>query len=305
MDVKRLNELTSAQVGLVSWRQMSAAGVPQHRLRTLQRRGVLKRYVRGVYLVVTRAPQGFDANRSRAAWAGLLAADPHGISSGVCALHFHGVHGLPPKLVPEVIVPMSHSGRGPAGVRVRRIPSTFEWIEFNGRKVAGPIPALIQGLPGLEPWRAVAVLDSALNQKIITPDCLKFVREGLVGQRGVAALARCWGLVDGRAGSPVETAVRLECVSEGFPPTDLQVVVHDSWNQFVARGDLGWRRLDGTWVLVEIDGVSVHGRPEALFHDRERQNRIMLAGRHTTLRFTARDVGTGRIVAQIRQALRV
>lgn len=305
MDRERLNQLTLAQAGLLSWRQMEAAGMPRHRLRLLEKQGRMRRYVRGVYHVLGVAAEGFDVERSRAAWAGLLATAPHGISTGACALHLHGVQGLPQQLRPEVAVPMNGSGRGVEGVRVRRIREFFEYVEIHGRRVAAPIPAMVQALPELCLERAVAVVDSALNREILSDTCVITIREALRGKRGASGLAACWGLVDGRAASPVETNVRLECVAGGVPPTDLQVVLQDDHGGFVARGDLGWLRPDGTWVLVEVDGVSVHDQPQALFHDRDRQNRIMLTGRHTTLRFTARDLGTGRIVRQIAQALRM
>lgn len=305
MDQHVLDRVARAQAGLVSLRQLISSGLTQSRVKTMVRRGELRRILRGVYMVHRFMAPGPDGLRSRAAWAGLLAVEPHGISTGQCALHLHRVQGLPPRLTPEVAVPMGRSGRGPREVRVRRFPEPFETVLISGRQVAAPMPALVQALPQMDVDRAVAVLDSALNQRLICAESIALVRGGLRGRRGVVALSPCWELVDGRAASPVETSVRLECVRAGLVPTGLQVVLRGKNGGFVARGDLGWERADGTWVLVEVDGVEVHSRPEALFHDRSRQNQIMLTGRHTTLRFTARDLGMGRIPAQVSRALRI
>lgn len=305
MDRERLKQLTTDQAGLLSWRQMDAAGMPRQRLRTLEKQGSMRRYVHGVYVVVSMAPKGFDAERSRAAWAGLLASAPHGVSSGACALHLHGVQGLPQRLVPEVSAFAGVYRGGVEGVRVRQVRQGFEQYRLRQWRIAAPLPALVQALPEMTITRAVCVLDSALNRNVIQLADVDELRRRLRGRRGVAKLAQCWGLVDGRADSPIETRVRLECVRAGIPPTDLQVRVTGSDGRIIARGDLGWLRDDGTWVLVEVDGVDVHSTPTAVFRDRTRQNRIMLHGRHTTLRFTARDLGTGVIVAQVGEALRM
>ena len=188
---------------------------------------------------------------------------------------------------------------------MRQFTRPFDVWRFGEWRVAAPVPAFVQALPEMDVDRAVAALDSGLNSNVITPADVDEIRRRLRGRRGVAALDPCWRLADGRAASPIETKVRLECVRGGVPPTDLQVVLRERGGTFIARGDLGWRRGDGTWVLAEVDGYDVHSAPEALFHDRSRQNRIVLHGRHTPLRFTSRDLGTGRIAAQVRAALKL
>ena len=293
------------QAGLANLQQIFDAGLSRQQLRTLLRRGNIQRVLRGVYMVPKWASNDLDARRARAAWAGLLSAAPNGISTGACALHLHGVQGLPQRLTPEVALAGGRQTPGVHGVRVRQFTRPFDVWRFGEWRVAAPVPAFVQALPELDVDRAVAALDSGLNRNVITPADVDEIRRRLRGRRGAVALDPCWRLVDGRAASPIETKVRLECVREGVPPTDLQVVLRERGGTFIARGDLGWRRGDGTWVLAEVDGYDVHSAPEALFHDRSRQNRIVLHGRHTPLRFTSRDLGTGRIAAQVRAALRL
>lgn len=305
MDLQRLRPVIRQQAGLVGYRQLMSVGIARHRLRTLERQGVLSRYLQGVYLVVEWAPEGLDAQRSRAAWSALLSSAPHGISSGACALHLHGVQGLPQVLTPEVAVHVRHRSTGVNGVRMRQYRREFECRTSGPWQIAAPIPALVQALPDLGFVRGVCVLDSALNRRVISGDDLAEVRRRLHGRRGTVKLARCWGLIDGGAGSPIETRVRLECVAARLAPTELQVKLTDANGRIFARGDLGWLRRDGTWVLVEVDGKDVHSTPQAVFRDRSRQNQIMLDSRHTMLRFTAGDLGRNRIADQVRRALQM
>lgn len=303
--MQEIYAIATMQAGVVSWRQLLEAGVPRHRVRTWERRGTMSRVLRGIYFVPDMSPGGPDARRSRAAWAGVLATAPAGVASGMCALHLLGVHGLPLRLTPEAALRGDHYRPGVTGVRVRKVGEWFESQRLGPIRVATPISAMVHALPEMSASRAVSVLDSALNLSVLSAADLPRLRMLLYSRRQTAKLRGCWNLVDGRAGSPVETAVRLECVSAGVPPTDLQVQLTDSSGGFVARGDLGWQRPDGTWVLAEVDGRSIHSTPTALFHDRQRQNRILLHGRHTMLRFTARDLGSGTIPWQVREALQM
>jgi len=305
MSLDGVYPVAQAQAGLVNLQQISDAGVSRQQLRTFLRRGDIQRVLRSVYMAPEWAPKDFDARRARAAWAGLLASAPNGISTGACALHLHGIQGLPQRLTPEVARADGGYSSGVKGVRVRQFTRPFDVWRFGEWRVAAPVPAFVQALPEMDVDRAVAALDSGLNSNVITPADVDEIRRRLRGRRGVVALDPCWRLADGRAASPIETKVRLECVRGGVPPTDLQVVLRERGGTFIARGDLGWRRGDGTWVLAEVDGYDVHSAPEALFHDRSRQNRIVLHGRHTPLRFTSRDLGTGRIAAQVRAALKL
>jgi very-short-patch-repair endonuclease len=66
----------------------------------------------------------------------------------------------------------------------------------------------------------------------------------------------------------------------------------------VARGDLGWWLDDGRLLLVEIDGATPHGAPDALYRDRARQNAIVATGA-LLLRFTADDLRHHRVAQEV------
>jgi hypothetical protein len=131
-------------------------------------------------------------------------------------------------------------------------------------------------------------MDSALFQQLHDPAGLEHAHALAAGRRGVARTHEWWALADGRAESPNETHVRLDCADCGVGAHDLQVPVWDASGILIGRGDLGWRKRDGRWLMAEVDGEEVHSAVAALFHDRHRQN-LFLANGADTLRFTWRD----------------
>lgn len=302
----RALRLASGQTGLINRRQCRALGISDRRLGTLVRSHVWRRVTQGVFDTGqgngTVHPLDFD--RQRAAWLGLLAGPPGAIATGLCALALHGVHGLPRQIDPEIALPDGRATAGAEGVKVRRYSSHMEVIQSGHWHVASVRCALMQSLPGLDRGSAVALLDSALHQGMLATEDLVWLESCLRGRRGCRRVRGWLEIADGRAASPIETYARLDCMDHGIPPDDLQVEVRDSKGVFVARADLGWRRIDGGWVLVEMDGQDVHGAPGALYRDRERQNAILTRSDALLLRFSGADaLRSGVIPHQVRQAL--
>lgn len=134
-------------------------------------------------------------------------------------------------------------------------------------------------------YSAVCLLDSGLNQRLLTADDLPLIRAMMTGRRGVIK-ARPWlAEADGRAESPLETRIRLRCVDGRVPPDTLQHPVRDGDGYLLAVGDLAWLK----WrIIAEGDGVAAHENPVAVFRDRNRQNDLVNAG-YTPLRFTWPD----------------
>ncbi|MGC0143694.1 hypothetical protein [Pseudactinotalea sp. Z1732] len=295
---------TRWQCGLISTAQCRALGISADRCATLVARRMWQRVVRGVYDTEPDRPTNFDVARRKAAWTGLLAMGKNAIAVGCCALALHGVAGLPQQLTPEVAITGGRWLRGPVGVVVRRYRDVPVRVRYAGWQVSDVPTALVHALPLLRRDHGVAVIDSALNQGLINTSDLTDVRRRLQGRRGAARVGSWWPLVDGRAESPLETWARLDCHDHDLPPDQLQVVLRDATGTFIGRGDMGWRRRDGGWIIVEMDGRQVHSEPEALFRDRQRQNRLLAEADATILRFTSRDLRpSGTIANQVRQAL--
>lgn len=295
---------TRWQVGLISTEQCDRLDISPQRRATLVARGLWNRVVRGVYDTEPRASWTLDESRRRTAWIGLLAMGPNAIAVGSCALALHGIAGLPQDLEPEVALPDTRSVRGPPGVRVRRYRDVPVRVKFAGRAVSDVPAALAHALPRLTRAHAVAVLDSALNKEKFRPQDLPELRRRLHRRRGSVQLGRWLSLIDGRAQSPLETWARLDCLDHRLPPDELQVPLRRRDGSVFGYGDMGWRRSDGGWVVVEMDGHDVHAAPQALFRDRERQNQVLAQARTVLLRFTIHDVRKpGTIAGHVREAL--
>ena len=91
-------------------------------------------------------------------------------------------------------------------------------------------------------------------------------------QRGVVQLRRIAPLVDPRAESSGESALRLRWLeTPGMPPPELQIVVVRSGGRGVFRLDLGLEELR---FGAEYDGHEWHSSPEDLDHDERRRNEL-------------------------------
>lgn len=275
-----------------------------HQAGALVRDGTWGRPARGVYDTHHVGPSPFDAldrRRRRAAILGVL-AHPGSVATGVCALVLHGVKGAPLAITPEVTFP-DGSPRARAGaVRVRRIPLQ-RWFVLDGVPCVSVADALAQAVPTVDRRTAVALMDSARHERFLLEADFRRAREADRRRPGGLARAAWWAESDPRAESPAETWARLSCVDAGCPPDGLQLRVDDETGRFLARVDLAWVLPDGGALLVEVDGQDVHGRLEALYADRKRQNR--LTGRSTImLRFTGTDARRGLVGRTVRETLR-
>ncbi|RZS62292.1 hypothetical protein EV386_2620 [Xylanimonas ulmi] len=243
----------------------------------------------------------YDQRRQRAALLGPLAF-PGAVAVGVSALILHGVAGAPTEAPPEVTLPDGSSRIGGGPVLVRRLPLR-RWNIIDGIPVATVEDALAQAVPRLGQRHALALLDSALHQGLITQDGVARAHAAAAGRRGVARTHAWWGWADARAESPAESWARAGCLRLGIAPDVLQLPVVGSGGRVVARVDLAWLLSDGGWLLVEVDGRDVHSTPEAQFRDRRRQN--LLDTRRTVLRrFTGREAWNGELAAAVARDLR-
>ncbi|ROS79064.1 hypothetical protein [Cellulomonas sp. PhB143] len=289
VDLAPVLALAAAQEGLVGADQCARLGVARAVLARRAASGAWLRIATGVYDTSPRSARDHDARRRRAAWAGLLALGPGAVAVGSCALALLGVAGLPPTIRPEAT--LGESARRPRGLVVpRQFDDGMTCVRVGGRLVASPEWALAQAVPELPRRNGLAVLDSVLAQRMLTPRGLRRAHDLARGRRGVARTHDLWGLADAGGESPLESFARLECVDAGLPPDRLQLEVRDDDGTFVGRGDLAWWLGDGRWLVAELDGRDVHGSPEAVYADRVRQNAMLSTGRVVLLRFTSADL---------------
>lgn len=300
--MRRLTPLNS-ELSRLAMDQRGLLTVAQCRQHGLDHRGVARRiaagWVRVDEVVLDTTPQiGPDpqTRRLRDVEHALLRAGPGATAVGLASLALRGCWGLPYRFDARAVRRSGTDARGSAQHHVSRTELV------DGRRVPPAPETLVQSLPHLDRLHLVAVLDWALHTGCLASvdELVKLAR----GRRGSRRL-REWGHeAHGLAESQLETWARLQCSDAGLPPPDLQVPLYDDHGTLIGRGDLGWKLPEGRWLIVEIDGRSVHERAEALLSDRRRQNALIGTGRVTILRFTAEDLRReGYVPGVIRAAL--
>jgi very-short-patch-repair endonuclease len=270
--------------GVVTAEQCRRVGLSPDDVKKQCRRRDWLRLHRGVYSV-----RGPDPSRKALIMAAVLSAGPAAVAVLATAAELHGLAGARPE-------PSIHVSLPGAGARPRR--ATELGIVLHQLTIQPGQVTSVDGIPATTALRtvadlllrtdrmsAVSLLDSGLNRRLLVPDDLDVICGLITGRRG-ATRARPWLLEsDARAESPLETRVRLRAVDGGVSPDELQFRVHDRAGAIVAIGDLAWLR---SRIIAEADGAQFHDTPEAVFHDRKRQNDIINAG-YVPLRFTWDD----------------
>lgn len=280
--------LAARQDGVLTWAQLRSAGVGEGLVRRLLKAGVLIRLRRGAYLL-DRGPSS-RSEVSVEARAVVLTV-PGVVLCGSTAARLWDLQ-VPSSGAVEVA---SYPGRplhARSDLRVRAF--TFrpdEVTRLRGMPVTTPVRTVVDVVLGSERPDALAVLDSALRNRLIRGTDLPSLPRTAVGRPGAAHMADVWGWADGRAESALESRVRFRCLDAGLPPDDLQVEIRNDLGTVLARADMAYRRRSNPTrglLLVEADGASVHSAPAAVYRDRERYNE--LTGREMDmLRFTYRD----------------
>lgn len=229
--------------------------------------------------------------------AARLALGEDAVVSGVSALWAHGVPWVDAEAPARMTVDRHVRARSEIEVsRGALDPEEIVRTRFGATTSPGrtafdvgrrlPLPA------------AVAALDMLAR---ICPDvvvrCTAVARRR-PGARGICQLRTVLDLVDPGAESPRESRLRVLLVRAGIPRPETQVVVTHS-GRFVARVDLGWPR----WrVAVEYDGAH-HDAPDRIRRDRERLNRLRLAGWTVLVVDRYQMRSPDQVVAMVRAAL--
>ena len=226
-----------------------------------------------------------------------LRVPEEGVFSGLTAAWLAGIDAPPCDPV-EVTVPPGRGVSTRAGVRVRRA------VLFDGDVVnlrGFPATSVARTVADLSRWltltEAVVVADAALHSRKSSMAQLASWAEAHNGHPGVRRLRQVIEHAEPKAGSPMETRLRMLLVLGGLPRPKAQVPIYDSNGNFVGRPDLYY---EDARLAIEYDGA-IHRT--SLAEDNRRQNKLVNAGVRL-LRFTAADVHKPTsVVAQVRAAL--
>lgn len=282
-----VRRVAATQDGIITLTQARAAGFTVHEVQRFCRAGRWRAIARAAYLIDADLYDGIPRRtRIRAA---VQSFGPEAAAVLSTAAELHRIAGARTTEAVHISVPgaVARPARTahPEVVVHQLVITPAETTRVSGIATTMPLRTVADLILREDRYSAVAVLDSALNRKLITSDDLMSIPALVRGRRGAVAARRYLPEADGRAQSPLETRTRLRCVDGRVPPDDLQVEVRDRDGCLLGIGDLGWRAAR---VIAEADGRGPHGTPDAAFADRRRQNRLVNAG-WTVLRFTWED----------------
>jgi AbiEi antitoxin C-terminal domain/Protein of unknown function (DUF559) len=224
-----------------------------------------------------------------------------GVLAGHSAAELLGAPCGPPHAPAELVVP--HRGqRSCPGLLLRRERLAADEVrEVAGFRVTSPErTAFDLARRGPMEDRVVAV-DALANRCRFDPGQLATLAAAHPGARGLAGLAEVLAHADARAGSPMETRLRLVVVRAGLPRPEAQWPVQDTRTRTAVWLDLAYpEHLIG----IEYDGA-VHTAPDAVLRDIARHTALLDKG-WRVYRYTKADVlhRPDRIVAQLDRALR-
>ena len=234
------------------------------------------------------------------AYAAHLYSGRRGILSGCSAANRLDAACHPPDAPAELTV---HRGelRSRAGLVVHRDRMRAdEYLVDAGVPVTTSLRSaydLGRWLPLIE---AVVAVDALAGRGRFTPSAVLDVAGRYPGARGCTQLPRVIGLADARAGSPMETRLRLLLVLRGLPAPEVQYPVQDERRRRAVWLDLAYpeRRIG-----IEYEGEE-HTRPERVLRDVGRYTGLVDQG-WRIYRFTKYEVygEPDEIAAKIRRAL--
>lgn len=291
-----ISALASRQRGVVTRKQLLAAGVGRTAIKRRLRARSLNRVHRGVYLVGhSVAPEG------AAEMAAILACGPGSVISHRSAARLWKLPALVEWAGPVDVTIAGRNLRSRPGLRTYRVSS----LDHRDVRHLGSIPAtapartmldLASVLPFYDFERAVA--DARTRGLVRDRDLLELLeRSG--GRRGMRALRKLIQRDRGAGPTRSEAERKLMALvhAAGLPPPKANALVRGFEVDFV------WREQR---VVVEVDGFAFHSGRQAFERDRARDATLVASG-YTVARVTWRQLVAQpeAVVARIAAALAV
>ncbi len=288
--------------GIISIEDCRRAGFRFAEVAARCRAGEWVRLARGTYLVNADLRAG--PSRAEMIRAAITSFGPRAVIGLGTAAELHGIGGAPPSRVIHIVTPRA-TGRGrrvlDSSIRAHQINlRDDEVIVIDGIPVTTAGRTLMDLAGDLDRFGAASAADSVLHRGLVTEDEIATIIARLRGRRGAVIARQALAEADGRAESPLETRVRLRAADGNVAPDQLQYEVRRPDGSFVARCDFAWTR---DRLLGEADGVDPHSAPDALLHDRERQNALIALG-YRVVRFTWADTIMPETVPRLIRAAR-
>jgi Protein of unknown function (DUF559)/Transcriptional regulator, AbiEi antitoxin len=289
--------LAERQHGVVSLPQLQCLGLSARAVRDRVAAGRLTRIHRGVYAV------GHGRLTQRGRWmATVLAYGPEAVLSHRSAAALHGIRPNNRRKV-DVTVP-SPSARARPGIDVHRSTTlqAADITTIDGIPCTSLARTLLDLAEVVDRRSVERAVGEAEVRRIFDLRAVEDVLSRAIGRRGAPVLQSVLADYVG----PTLTDEELEerfltlCRAAGLPTPEVNawITLDDG---IAYKADFLWREQR---LIVETDGRDVHTTRKAFEHDRERDQRLTLAG-FTVVRFTWRQIKRepGRVADAVKRLL--
>ena len=295
-----LSGLAARQYGLITRDQAVAAGASTDSIDRLCRRGAWVRSAPSVYRVASSG-----RSWKQDVMVAALSVSEEAVASHHTAARLWQLDDFDP--YPIHVATTRPRWRKRDGVVVHRLTDLASPYVTAALPIPMTTPArTILDLAACVPaWRVERVLDAALRRGLTSVEAVEEIVSDLArqGKRGVKVIRE---LVKARAAwsetteSELEDAFQRLVLRSGLPRPSPQFQVLAS-GEPIARADFAYPEQK---LVIELDGFAFHSDPASFVLDRERQNRLLMAG-FRVLRYTARDLRKRpeEVIEELRQAL--
>ena len=217
--------------------------------------------------------------RAKAAW---LRSRRQGVLAGFSAAAMHGTRYIDAALPANIIGSPCRATRGI--VVWEDCPDTDEICRIGELRLTTPTRTAVDLARRYPEDVAVAAIDALARATRLTVADIEFAAQRHPGQRGIRQARKSIALVDPKAESPRETALRLLMVRAGFPQPESQHPVYNEYGVLIGIVDFAWAELK---IAVEYEGRH-HSDPEQIRKDIARIEEMIEMG-WLVIRVTSRD----------------
>ena len=193
---------------------------------------------------------------------------PHWVFCSFSAAVLHGLQ-VPNRFMGNVHISQRHvtgsrpDGSKPLVVRHRPQVDDAQVVTVLGMRATSLRRTVVDCLCQADFRSGLAIADSAIHWGLTSrAEIGAWLAEDGRRRRGVVQARETVKWTDGRSDNGGESIVRAIVIELGFEVPWLQVEIFDPLEPNNPKfGDMGWKRRDGRWVILELDGLGKY-RPD-------------------------------------------
>lgn len=217
--------------------------------------------------------------RAKAAW---LRSKRKGVLAGFSASALHGARFIGPEVPANMFDRYCRPTRGV--VVWEDTPDDDEVCTIGEMRLTTPARTAVDLARKFPEDVAVAAIDALARAARLSVADIEMASARHRGQRGIRQARKAIGLVDPKAESPRETALRLLIIRSGLPKPESQYPIVNEYGALIGFVDFAWPELK---IAIEYEGAH-HTDPDQVRRDIARIESIVEAG-WIVVRVTARD----------------